>query len=421
MNKQKIFGLLVSALLAGTSLSGCAQSVEKSLAGLTACDARFFTAVAQEQTAWRKRVELAGTDTLAWFNLPDRRSRRGNSVPFTTPAQASGLTITHYVDDASAIDFSGRHYAWGFKVAGSVDTVMQSLRPLVRDARRVRRDDGRFFRTEVKLPGMPWLASATTLGSMPKPLTAQRTFLVEQDAELPNSVRVVCLLHGAVSADLLRDLRPDIDAKAYPANVDVDLFSKIAPSVEVVQAVRSASENNSKWAPKFRRLTYAYQTGRGRFSEVVENNGDGLVTITEDYTSFKIKRLSSGGLVQLKARMNDGSSSVYLTDSLTLSLPEEFNSGDGLSFTQTITAVPGQVDSPPKITGMDCTVGEAFDASEIFATLAGRAIALRCLNDKGEPQGRALLETLGLVVIYTRSDDSSRSAQPRYTRFDVER
>lgn len=418
---QRFCRLLLGALLASAAIPTIAQSVEKSLAAFTACDARFFHAVALERSAWQQHVDVAGTNTQAWFASPGRRSQGGNILPFKTPALAAGLTLTHYVDDSSAIDGAGRHYVWGFKIAGSMDSVMQQLRPLVRDFRRLRRDARRLVRTEVKFPAKPWLASATPYDGRPKPLTAERTLLIEQDTEQANTVKVLCALRGAVTADVLRELRPDIDADAYPSNVDVELFSKIAPDNAVLQTVRSAAENNSRWSPKFRRLSYAYQTRRGNFSEVVENNGDGLVTITEDYRAFKIKRLSSGGLVQLKARMNDGSSSVYLTDSLTLSLPEDFNSGDGLSYTQTITAVPGHAGSQPKITGMDCTVGEAFDASEIFATLAGRAIPLRCRNDKGEPQGRALLEALGVVVIYTRDTDASGSAQPRYTRFDVER
>lgn len=414
--------LLLGALLT-CNCAAFAQSMEKSLAAFTACDANFFSALAAERAAWRKHTEVAGNDTRAWIRIPDRQSRavQGHDLAFKVPVLGAGLTLTHYLDDASAIDSAGRHYLWGFKVAGSVDQVMQHLKPLVRDHRRVRRDANRFIRTEVKYPGMPWLASGTSYTSTPKPFTSERLFLIEQDEEQPNTVRVLCALRGAVGADVLRELRPDIDAKDYPANVDFDLFSKVPASTAVMQTVRNAAQDNGLWWPKFKRLSYSYQTRRGNFSEVVENNGDGLVTITENYQLFQIKRLSSGGLVQLKARLNDGSSSVYVTDSLTLSLPTEFNSGDGLSFTQTMSAVPGQAASQPRITGMDCTVGEAFEASEIFPTLPGRAIPMRCSNDKGEPQGRALLEKLGVVVIYTRAADSPTGAQPRYTRFEVER
>ena len=91
-----------------------------------------------------------------------------------------------------------------------------------------------------------------------------------------------------------------------------------------------------------------------------------------------------------------------------------------LGFKQTSRIEPMDSDKKPSSTSLSCVVGESFEASKIFASLQGRAIGLTCTRDNKEKTGKALIESLGVVVDYTPAAGFFGRSTPRYTRFSVE-
>jgi hypothetical protein len=410
--------ILGITLLAAAALPVNAESIDKSITAFTACDAGFFKTVSAEASAWRTHTEIAGADGLAWIKTNDRNATGGNVSEIPGKPVVAGLTITHYLDEASNLGSIGQYYYWGFKVSGTLDSVAEQIKPLVSNNTRLRKDDGVYVRTELKFAGKPWLPIATQGGRAPRPFTVERAFLIEKDPELPNTVKVLCSLQGDITAEILQELRPDIDPKNYPVQLDSKLFEKTPPGEQALQAVRAATAGNPLWKPNFKRLAYSYATGSGETPVELVNNGDGLVTVSENYTFFKVTRLMSGGFVQLKSRMNSNGS-VYVTDQLTFEVPAKFEKGDVLGFTQTSRIEPVDSDRKPSPTTLSCVVGEPFEASKIFGSLQGRAIGLTCTRDNKGKESKAFIENLGVVVDYKPAGLFGNSI-PRYTRFNVE-
>jgi hypothetical protein len=406
-------------LLAAVTFSANAESIEKSITAFTACDAGFFKAVAADAAAWRVHTGISGTDQLAWIKTNDRNATGGNVSEIQSKPLVAGLPITHYLDEASNLGSLGLYYYWGFKVAGTLDSVAEQLKPFVLNNARLRKDEGTYVRSELKFSGKPWLPVPTQGGRAPRPFTVERVLLIEADTTLPNTVKVLCSLQGDITAEILQELRPDIDPKDYPMRLDPQLFEKIQPRDQVLQAVRTAAAANPIWKPNFKRLTYSYATNSGDVPVELVNSGDGLVTVSENYTFFKVTRLMSGGFAQLKSRMNTNGL-VYVTDQLTLEVPAKFEKGAILSFNQTSKTEPVDMDRKPSSTALSCVVGESFEASKIFASLQGLAVGLVCTRDNKEKTGKALIENLGVVVDYTPATGLFGSSTPRYTRFNIE-
>ncbi|MEO8122197.1 MAG: hypothetical protein ABI606_23085, partial [Rhodoferax sp.] len=301
------------ALIAACALSANAQGVDKSLAAFTACNADFFKVVASEAEAWRKYTVIDGSGDIGWIKTANRKTAGGNVHTLPTSPTATGLTITHYLDEESDLGPSGLYYYWGFKVSGTIDSVLEKLKPIVVSNTRLRKDGDVYVRTEIKFAGRSWLPIQTNGGSVPRPFTAERAFLIEKDPDVLNTVKILCSLQGDISSEMLQELRPDIDPKNFPAKLNPKLFDQTEVSEQAIQAIKTAAASSPKWQPKFKRISY----NNGNSIEII-NRGDGLLTINEDYSFYSVKRLSSGGLLQLKGRMGSNGK-VFFTDTLSVS------------------------------------------------------------------------------------------------------
>lgn len=419
MKKQKLAYVSMTAVLACGAFSADAQSLDKSFAAFTACDASFFKSIATDQATWRAHTQVEGTDTLAWIKTKDRKAPGGNVLEIPSKPTVAGLPVTHYLDESSSLGTDSYFYYWGFKLAGTVDSVMEQIKPLVYDNKRLRKDDGAFVRTELKFLGKPWLPAATPSGSVPRAMTIERAFLIEKDTDLPDTVKVLCSLQGDLNAEVLQELRPDIAPKDYPETLDPELFNKVRVGDDVMQQIKAVVQKNALWTPKFKRVTYSSKNGRDETLVTLVNTDDGLLSVTEDYGLFKMQRQMLAGFVQTKSRFN-AAGSIFVTEKLDLNLPSELNKGQTLGYQQTSQAMPAETGQKVTTFGLKCVVGDTFEASKIFASLTGRAVELQCTNAKGEAQNKAFLESLGIVITYTPATGFFGSAKPKYTRFSIE-
>lgn len=419
MQWQNLVRASVASALACGALAVHGQSLDKTFATFTACDAGFFKSIASDQATWRAVAPIEGNDTAAWIATKNRKAADGNVLELPGKPTVAGLPVTHYLDESSSLSLTSHFYYWGFKISGTVDSVKEKIAPLVYDNKRLRKDDDVYVRTELRTSNKPWAPARTVGGVPPRMLTMERALLIENDADLPNTVKVLCSLQGDLTAEVLGELRPDISPKEYPESIDPELFSKTPANEEILKIVKLAAEGSTQWAPKFKRVTYSQKSGNDETPVTVVNTNDGLLDVTEDYGIFKMRRQMLAGLVQTKSRFNT-TGSIYVTKQLDLKLPGDLAKGSVLEYLQTSQNVPTQPGDKASSFGLKCVVGDAFEASKIFSTLTGRAVALQCTDPKGTAQGRAFLEDLGLFVDYTPASGFFGSAKPKYTRFSVE-
>ena len=215
MNKKIIRHLALTAASSLIMASVSAQVTTEVLRDFSACDAGFFRSLARAIPATETPSTIARRGDIAWFKVKNRKEEADNHINFTPPLNVAGLKLLSYFDDASDLDEFGKFYSWGFIAEGSLDQVTATLKPLIRDANRLRRDDNMYARSELKIGKAPWRAVDLSSGSVPLPTTVERVLILEPSDD-SNSVRVTCSLQGSVTGDLLKDERPDIDAADYP-------------------------------------------------------------------------------------------------------------------------------------------------------------------------------------------------------------
>ena len=413
--------LACAGLLAIGFTSASGQSLEKSFEAFTACNGSFFKTIDTQADAWRAVTSIAGDEGRAWVKSPDRNSATGNVVELAGKPVVAGVTLTHYLDESKSLGTLGLYYFWGFKASGTVDSVLEQLKPLIFHNNRLRKDNDGYVRTEVKVGDRPWVAVATQSGKVPRLFSIERALTIENDADVPNTVKVLCSIQGDVTTDVLKNIRPDIAVTEYPVQLNPNLFEETPANAQVMQVVQSATDGKDYWKPKFKRLEYAYATRGDDVKVELVSRADGLVSVSEDYKVFTVKRLTSGGLVQLASRMNRNQA-VNLTDNLSFELPGALQNGAQLKFRQTSNDAPLGPGSVPHTVGMACEVGNALDASKIFATLTGQAVILSCTDiDNKKVDGKVFLKDLGVVIDYTPEPLFIGYAKPSYRRFIVER
>jgi len=255
-------------------------------------------------------------------------------------------------------------------------------------------------RTEVKFSDTGWLPLATYSNTPAGLEKIERVFLIEPHENIKNLVRVSCSLQGAVSAEVLAEIRPDIAPEDYPKKISPILFD----DAQVPESVTRAASKTS-WAPKFKKLSYTYKAKRvgqplENLATVEMEAQGGLVRVRENYTTFNVQRLMLAGLVQLKSRMNGtGDGRVTVTTKLDMSLPDKLKKGEKLSVHEIMQMQPAKPnDSESRVTIL-CDVVEDIAAESVYSTLTGRAFRLSCTSGKAnDTSNKVYLEDLGIFV-----------------------
>lgn len=402
--------------------SAHADVYEDAFRDFTACDAGFFKAIHREPAAWKSLAPLATSGNYSWLKIRNRHKEGDNLLDLAAPLPVAGLNLVSFFDEISDLDSLGLYYYWGFTVPGKVDDVARQLTPLIQNSERFRRDGPVYVRTEVKFADTGWLPLATYSNTPAGLEKIERVFLIEPHESVQNLVRVSCSLQGAVSAEVLKEIRPDIAPEDYP--------KKIAPiefdDAQVPERVTQVASKTS-WAPKFKRLSYTYRAKRvgqplENLSTVEMEAQGGLVRVRENYTTFNVQRLMLAGLVQLKSRMNGtGDGRVTVTTKLEMSLPDTLRKGDKLSVHEIMQRQPAKADDSDSRVTILCDVVEEVAAESIYSTLTGRAFRLSCTSGKeNDTSNKVYLEDLGIFVpLGGKSEFGDWTYQ--LIRFEIER
>ena len=405
------------------SANAHADIIEDTFRDFSSCDAKIFQTLNRETDTWKSIADLDSRGNYSWIKVKNRFDENENYVNFTKQPTLNGLTVLSYFDETTDLDSMGLYYYWGFTVSGQVEDVVQKLKPLIFNGARLRNVDGAYVHTEIKVPGSRWMSLATNSNTPTGVHKIERVFLIEQHEARKDAVRVSCSLQGGVTAEVLKEIRPDIDPKDFPKRVSIATFDEVIIPENVAKVVRS-----STWLPKFRKLSYTYVSKKsdssGADPVTVEMEAqNGLVRVKEIYSpSFNVQRLMLAGLVQLKSRINGiGENRVYLTTDLKMSLPAVLNKGAKLNTFEVMSAQPQKMGDKESQVSLLCDVDEEFSAEKIFPALTGRAYKLSCISGKTNSLStRAFLEDLGIAVtLYSKSEFGEGTYQ--FKQFEIER
>lgn len=429
---HKYFQRCCAVLILGATQMAAAQAQlsDTTLRELSACDASFFRSLHQDSVALASSVPLATRGDTSWIKVPNRYQAKGNSVLFAAPLRAGGLTVLGYTDEASDLGSLGRYYSWGFLMAGKADTVFRQLLPLIHDARRMRADDGAYVRSDVRLPGGPWQAFASASGVAAGRDKVERVFLIEPHEELEGVVRVGCSLQGGVDAALLREARPDIDASEYPAAPNATgAFDNAPLPPQVLAASQAALAAAPVWQPRFKTLHFSQESttpGKPEERSVVDQEWrvrDGLVGVSEHYSTFTMQRLQIAGQFQLRAaEKGDVSNSYLATSNLSLSLPANLSPGTRFQANLTTINVPAKPGEQPEHLSTLCEVQDTLQASTISASLLGEATRFVCTWQKNAyVVESALLHDLGVAVQLRTVSKEYGESHYRYLNVQVKK
>ncbi|MEJ8857703.1 hypothetical protein WKW79_24240 [Variovorax robiniae] len=412
--------------------SALADAVEDGFTDFSVCDAGFFRTLNRDAATWSAHMPLETRGDRSWPKMPERKQAGLIEVAFRPPVGIEGLKAVSYFDEAADLGSAGLSWRWGFLVEGDVDAVYNKLGPWVYQGGRLRAmDAGGYARTEIKVLGFRWLPVDTPARTPPGFSRTERTLRIERDGKNSRLTRVSCGLQGAVDAELLKEVRPDIDAAGYPVQLRPALFDEVQVPAEVRASLDAARAGKGLWTPKFDKLRYTVVARSPKhdkettYTVEVEAQPDGLLRTRETFDpSFHVQRLGLAGLVPLKTRLNGLSDGrVQLVGGLAMSLPARLAPGEAIEISTDQSDVPARSGDARQKTITICNVRQAYAAGTIHPSIPGRAIGLWCRSsDPGaDTEERAFLEDLGLVVGLGSRSDSSGAGSVRIVDFGVER
>lgn len=176
------------------------------------CDPNFFTAVYNNKNEIQKFTNVQTIDEkLAYFPVSSRFDSTKNFIYFSTPIIYKNLTIKGYYDSAMDLGKIGKYYFWGFIIDNDINKIKNTLSTLNWKIM----EDNQLYIANPKIRNINediqvWHDNrGTVVGvkTIPAPNTAEKLLLLEKNANL---TLLMCSIQGAVSSELLKHERPDI-------------------------------------------------------------------------------------------------------------------------------------------------------------------------------------------------------------------
>jgi len=402
---------------------------EKTLRALTSCDATFFQELHKEVDAWRALAPMASAGDVSWIRVPSRFAVSGdesqNTVDFNTPPSIGGMELRSYFENVSDLGSLGLIYEWGFLISGDVAEVARKIRPLVRDANRFTAlPSGDYVRVEIRsLDSTQWRPTTPEPGVAPTLSKIERAFIVEGVENKPHIARVYCSLQGGVKPDTLKELRPDIESKYYPAKQPEEVSFANTPVPDgVLAAVKLAASNKDLWKPKFKdiKITFGemltlppnatnnqWQNSQNKSIRILAFKTikmialkNGLIDVTEeDLNGLIIQRQTFAGLIPLKWHQNkftDGR--TKLATDLNVLLPEKPAGGSSLSYETQVATYPIKAGDNILKLSDSCIASASIDTTDMFPAIQGEATPFICNDNQGNGQVSVYLEDLGVFI-----------------------
>lgn len=373
------------------------------------CDANFFKYLNKHADYFKTALPVKKSNGVGHFIVKDRFVKNSASVDFKKKIVVNQLSASSYFEDYSDMGSMGKYYYWGFMIDSSnVEEVKEQLSGYIYDSSRLQKDGGVYARTEVKVLSSPWVRIRASNG--PVGLSrVERMFAIEANPE-NDQVRVFCSIQGGVNADVLKEIRPDMELNEYPKTISKNLFDEIevAPSV-MAEAIR-VQKLNPAMRPQFNKIRYSYLSKNPKQPKSSDETPveieldalpNGLIHRKEIYDpAFTVDRLLLADMFQLKSRMNGlGNGSVFLTTELKIDMPQTWNVGDEFKEYRKGEYRPKQIeDSAVEPTEGACVISNKIAAKTIFSTIQGTATIVDCNDKDGSKNQYAFLDNYGITL-----------------------
>jgi len=213
---MKIKSLLFALCFASTAVyAGNGPQIDRLLGDLSRCDATFFETLGQRVVQYSSNPSFQMNGPYGSFRVLNRLDPENDVRTLTPPLRLNDLEAVAYFDQLFYYQ-DAAFFFWGFKLRASMDQVVAATRPLIWESTRLRAEKNSFVRSEIldqNNKENPWQKLTTINGQAPKPGSVERVLFIEPDEDNPDLIRFGCTIQGALTAELLRSERPDLQLK----------------------------------------------------------------------------------------------------------------------------------------------------------------------------------------------------------------
>lgn len=374
--------------------------LEETFRAFTRCDAKFFTSLKTHANVWKTIAPLKSSNNIAWISVGDRENSDGKSVPLRNAPKIVGLRLLSYFDETEDRGSLGYYLYWGFIIEGSTDKVARLISPLVENNSLLKKVNSTYARSEEKFESH-WKAIKPEPDSPPGNHRLERVFLIEPDIVQRSNTHVYCTLQGAVDSALLAELRPDIPPSEHPTR---------KPEITIDDAPLSedllSSLDSPLLTPKFKSMHYFKKSNTNPSMALTVNleSRNGLLRKTEIYSKYLwIESLTNADLVGVKFQVkwrSDGE--IFITKKVDFVVPQSWSPGQVFSARTFNAKFPENNAEKLSEIFFTCQIGDRFPAKQVFASIPGDAIRLKCSGGKYQDT-YAFIEDLGLAILMDTS------------------
>lgn len=176
------------------------------------CNPNFFNTVYSNKDELKRFTNVQIFDgNLAYIPVTNRFDTGKNFMYFSLPIKYKNLTIKGYYDSAMDLGKIGKYYFWGFIIDNDINQIKNTLNYL----NWKNMEDNQLYIANPKIRSLNddnqvWHTNTGTVvgvKTIPAPNTIEKLLLLEKNGSM---TLLMCSIQGAVTSELLRRERPDI-------------------------------------------------------------------------------------------------------------------------------------------------------------------------------------------------------------------
>lgn len=209
------FVFLLPLVFATSAMAAASSASDNILVELSRCDSSFFAALNRHAGAFASTPYLVKEGPVASFKVADRTDLDRSLRRFTPALKISGFDIFGYFDEHLSLGGDEAVISWGFILRAPMATVLKATQAALWDTSRLQQDGDVYARSEqwdLAQPEAGWQKIDTPGGAESRPGTIERVLQIEAYEKDASMTRFACTLRGAVTQELLKAARPDLNA-----------------------------------------------------------------------------------------------------------------------------------------------------------------------------------------------------------------
>lgn len=209
------FVFLMPLVFATSAMAAASSAPDHILVELSRCDSSFFTALNRNASAFASTPYLVKEGAVASFKVADRTDLDCSLRRFTPTLKISGFDTFGYFDEHLNLGGDEVVMSWGFILKAPMAAVLKATQSAIWDTSRLQQDGDVYARSEQWDSAQPeagWQKIDTPGGAESKLGSVERVLQIETYEKDPAVTRFACTLRGKVTAELLKEARPDLNA-----------------------------------------------------------------------------------------------------------------------------------------------------------------------------------------------------------------